>query len=61
MKAVAGIVEMHARTMLRATPQRTADTQRTEPTPKLAPVMVYGVDTDMPSDEARNSVIAPPV
>ena len=47
--------------MLPATPQRTADALRTEPTPTMAPVMVCVVDTGMPSAVARNSVTAPPV
>ena len=47
--------------MLPATPQRTAEALRVEPTPTIAPVMVCVVDTGMPSPVARNSVIAPPV
>ena len=45
--------------MLPATPQRTADSFCTEPTPTIAPVIVCVVDTGMPSPVARNSVIAP--
>ena len=47
--------------MLAATPQRTADAWRVEPTPTIAPVMVCVVETGMPSPVARNSVMAPPV
>ena len=47
--------------MLPATPQRTAEARRAEPTPTIAPVIVCVVDTGMPSAVARNSVIAPPV
>jgi hypothetical protein len=47
--------------MLPARPQRTADALRTDPTPKMAPVMVWVVDTGTPSAVARNKVIAPPV
>ena len=61
MKAAAGIVKIHASTMLRATPQRTAEALRTDPTPKIAPVMVWVVDTGTPSEVARKSVMAPPV
>ena len=42
------MVKIHAHTMLPATPQRTADGWRTEPTPTMAPVMVCVVDTGMP-------------
>ena len=44
-----------------ATFQRTAETRRAAPTPMIAPVMVCVVETGMPSQVARNSVIAPPV
>jgi len=40
MKAAAGMVKIHAHTMLPATPQRTAETLRVEPTPTMAPVIV---------------------
>src|SRR5512137_2986426 len=61
MKAEQGIVSSHAQTIRPATPQRTADTLLTAPTPTIAPVIVCVVDTGMPSPVARNSVIAPPV
>ena len=61
MKAEAGIVKIHAQTILPATPQRTADIFRDEPTPTIAPVMVCVVDTGIPNAVARKSVIAPPV
>lgn len=50
-----------AMTMLRATPQRTADARRAAPTPTIEPVMVCVVDTGMPSHVAQNSASAPPV
>ena len=55
------MVKTHAHTMLPATPQRTAENLRVEPTPTMAPVMVWVVETGMPSAVARKSVIAPPV
>ena len=36
-----------------ATPQRTAETRRAAPTPTMAPVMVWVVETGMPSQVAR--------
>src|SRR4051812_7779425 len=59
--AAAGIVKIHAHTMLPATPQRTAFTLRVEPTPTMAPVMVWVVETGTPRWVAKKSVIAPPV
>src|SRR5688500_20319155 len=56
-----GMVSTHAHTTRPATPQRTADRRWVEPTPTMAPVMVWVVDTGMPSPVARNSVIAQPV
>ena len=61
MKALAGMVKTHAMTMLPASPQRTAEALRTEPTPKIAPVMVCVVETGTPRAVAMNSVAAPPV
>src|SRR5664279_87017 len=43
-----------------ATFQRTAETRRAAPTPTMAPVMVWVVDTGTPSQVAINSVAAPP-
>ncbi len=48
MPADAGIVTIHAITMLPATPQRTADAPRVVPTPMIAPVIVCVVETGMP-------------
>ena len=48
MPADAGMVTIHAITMLPATPQRTADEPRVVPTPMMAPVIVCVVDTGMP-------------
>jgi hypothetical protein len=48
-KAEAGMVKIQAQTMLPATPQRTADIFCAEPTPTMAPVMVWVVDTGTPS------------
>src|SRR6185295_4197415 len=59
MPADAGMVTIHAITMLPATPQRTADEPRTVPTPTIAPVMVCVVDTGMPKYVAMNNVIEP--
>jgi hypothetical protein len=47
--------------MLPATPQRTAESFFVAPTPTIAPVIVWVVDTGTPSADATNSVIAPPV
>ena len=61
MKAEQGMVRIHAQTMLPASPQRTAESLCAEPTPTMAPVMVWVVDTGMPASEAKVSVMAPPV
>src|SRR5271167_120618 len=47
--AEAGIVRIQAQTMRPATPQRTADKRCKEPTPTMAPVMVWVVLTGMPA------------
>src|SRR3989344_9486789 len=60
MAAEQGMVSIHASTILPATPQRTADTECAEPTPTMAPVMVWVVDSGMPRPVARNRVSAPP-
>ena len=49
MNADAGIVKIHAHTILPATPQRTAEVLRAAPTPTMAPVIVCVVDTGMPN------------
>ena len=59
--AAAGMVQTQAQTMLLATPQRTAEARRMAPTPTMAPVMVWVVETGMPSQVAANRVIAPAV
>ncbi len=59
--ALAGMVSTHAQTMAPATPHLTALARRTEPTPTIAPVMVWVVDTGMPMAVAKNKVMAPPV
>jgi len=48
-------------TMPCATFQRTAETRRAAPTPTMAPVIVWVVETGMPKAVAANSVAAPPV
>ncbi len=59
--AEAGMVNTHAQTIRRATPQRTADNRCTAPTPMIAPVMVWVVLTGIPDNAVPNSVIAPAV
>src|ERR1700755_2373839 len=61
MMAEAGIVMTQAYTIELATFQRTAETRRAAPTPTMAPVMVWVVDTGTPRKVAANSVAAPPV
>ena len=61
MIAAAGIVITQAMTMLPAMFQRTAETRRAEPTPTMAPVIVWVVETGMPSSVAMKRVMAPPV
>jgi hypothetical protein len=53
MAAAAGMVRTQAHTMRPATPQRTADRRRVAPTPTMAPVMVWVVETGMPRYVAR--------
>ena len=57
--ADAGIVSTHAHTIRPATPQRTADRRRIEPTPMIAPVIVCVVLTGTPRCVAVKSEIAP--
>ena len=61
MKAEQGMVRIHAQRMLPAMPQRTAETFCAAPTPTIAPVMVWVVETGMPSPVAMKSIAAPPV
>lgn len=61
MSAEAGMVNIHAHTMLPAKPQRTEEAFMVEPAPMMAPVMVWVVDTGMPMAVAVNRVMAPPV
>src|SRR6185295_9989194 len=61
MAPEAGIVTTQAITMSLATFQRTADVRRAAPTPTIAPVMVWVVETGMPKPVARNKVIEPAV
>ena len=58
---MAGIVKIQAQMMFPATPQRTALALCVEPTPTIAPVIVWVVDTGTPKAVAANKVIAPPV
>jgi hypothetical protein len=59
MKAEHGIVSTQAQTILPARPQRTAETDCVIPTPTMEPVIVWVVDTGIPSAVARNKVIDP--
>src|ERR671912_2985768 len=49
------MVRTQAQTIRPATPQRTADSRRVAPTPTIAPVMVWVVETGMPRAVARYS------
>src|SRR6202012_4029888 len=55
------MVTNQATTIELATFQRTAEARRAAPTPTMAPVMVWVVETGTPSQVAMNSVAAPPV
>src|SRR5437867_4195753 len=59
--AEAGIVRIHAQTMLPATPQRTAERREVAPTPTIAPVIVCVVDTGIPPTDEAMIVTAPAV
>src|SRR6516164_5989200 len=61
MAAVAGMVMIQAHTTRPATPQRTALSRFSEPTPTMAPVMVCVVLTGTPRKIVRISVVAAPV
>src|SRR4051812_47927725 len=58
MMKAPGMVSTQAHTTRPATPQRTADSRWEAPTPTMAPVMVWVVDTGMPDAEAKNRVLA---
>jgi hypothetical protein len=51
--AAAGMVRTQAQTMRPATPQRTADRRRVEPTPTMATVRVWVVETVIQRKVAR--------
>lgn len=53
------MVMTQAITTLLATPHRTADARRDTPAPMIEPVMVWVVDTGMPSVDAVNTTIDP--
>ena len=55
MPAEAGMVRTQAQTMRAATPQRTAEARLIEPTPTMAPVMVWVVETGMPESAVRRA------
>src|SRR3546814_20077767 len=61
MMALAGMVSVQAQAMEPATPQRTAEKRLVAPTPMMAPVMVWVVDTGMPNADAKHRVLAPPI
>ena len=48
MRAAPGMVKIQAQTTCRATPQRTAESRFTAPTPTIAPVIVCVVLTGIP-------------
>lgn len=55
------MVSSQAQTMRVATPQRTAESRCVVPTPTIAPVMVWVVETGMPARAVLNRVMAPAV
>ena len=55
------MVNTQAHRIRPATPQRRRPGLETDPTPTMAPVMVWVVDTGMPSMVARKMAAAPPV
>src|SRR3954462_2034944 len=61
MRAAAGIVMTQAITIRCATFQRTAEARRAAPTPTIAPVIVWVVETGMPRLVAANNGIDPAV
>ena len=58
--AEAGMVMTQAIITFRAMPQRTAEARLVAPAPMTHPVMVWVVDTGIPSHDAANSMIEPP-
>ena len=56
-----GMVSTHAHNKLTVIPQRTAEILLVNPTPIIAPVMVWVVETGIPKCSVKNSVIAPAV
>ena len=52
------MVSTHAHTTLLATPHLTADSRWVVPTPTMAPVIVWVVDTGMPACAVKNNVEA---
>src|SRR5512147_2836907 len=61
MAAARGIVRTHAQTIRPATPHLTAERRFVAPTPTIAPVIVWVVETGMPDSVAPTSVRAPAV
>ena len=61
MAPAAGIVSSHAQTIRVATPQRTADSRRVEPTPTIDPVIACVVLTGMLKRVAVSRATAAPV
>ena len=59
--AVVGIVNTHAQTTDATTPQRTAVSRLSEPTPMIAPLIVWVVLTGMPPKITMISVMAAPL
>ena len=53
-----GIVSIHAQTMVPAIPQRTAVSRLVDPTPTIAPVMVWVVLTGIPATDAPIMAVA---
>src|SRR5438477_12184900 len=52
------MVRNHAHTTLPATPHLTAESRWVEPTPTMAPVIVWVVETGIPWAAVKNSVAA---
>lgn len=58
MTAAPGIVKIHAQTIVRVTPQRTAESRFAEPTPDIAPVITWVVLTGIPKWVAKKILVA---